>query len=56
MNDVDLYGVEFYHVSADIIAWLREHMGKPGVKYTVRHNTVYFFNEHDRLIFLLNFE
>lgn len=53
---VDWYGVDLYSVSSEIQNWLLSHMGKPGISYTIRGNTVYFFKETDRLIFLLNFE
>lgn len=56
MTYIDLYGVELHRITPEVREWLLNRMGTPGEKYTIRGDTVYFYEETDRLIFLLNFE
>jgi hypothetical protein len=55
--DYEYYGVEFYELNPDIVEFLRKTFGKSSsYTYIVKGNTIYFYREEDRLIFLLNFD
>ncbi len=45
--------VELYRLTPEMIAWCNKSYGKPGLRWWMSNNRVYFRNEKDHLLFLL---